>query len=148
MDVMDNTGTAEQRCAWCRGPVDHDGGLLPWDGSGYWPGRQLPYCGQEHRAALIEFSVFSRKQYRFAQVVLWAGVGVYLLALLALPKFQVFLTALAALDLGLSFYLYPFAPPFLQQKLGVKAGISVMRILALFIIGSGSLVFFRAMLAE
>lgn len=128
--------------------MEKSGGTLPWDGSGFWPERELPYCSREHRAALVEFSIFSRKQYRFAQVVLWAGVGVYLLALLALPKFRVFLTVLAALDLGLSFYLYPFAPPFIQRQLGVRVGISVMRVLALVIIGSGSLVFFRTMLAE
>ena len=147
---MTDTGEkAGRQCAWCRATVpDIEGGVLPWDGTGYWPDRELPYCTQEHRAALIEFSVFSRKQYRFAQMVLWAGVGVYLLAMLALPQYRAMLTALAALDLGLSFYLYPFAPPFVQVQLGVKKGISLMRVLALTIIGGGTMVFFRAMLVE
>lgn len=139
----------ELHCAWCRAKAaDPDSGVLPWDGTGYWPERELPYCSPEHRAALIEFSVFSRKQYRFAQMVLWAGMGIYLLAMFALPRYRAMLTALAALDLGLSFYLYPFAPPFMQQALGVKKGISLMRMLALVIIGCGAMVFFRAMLAE
>jgi len=138
---------AALRCAWCHDELAAEGGVLRWDGTGYWPESALPYCADEHRAALADFSAFSRKQYRFAQTVLWTGAGVYLLALLMLPKYRAILTALAALDLGLSFYLYPFALLFLQRRLGVRAGILVMRVTALAIIGAGAMVFFRDVLA-
>jgi hypothetical protein len=130
------------RCAWCNGPVG-DGGALPWDGSGVWPRKGIPYCCDEHRTELLRFAVFSRRHYFFAQLMLYCGLAIYLIALFLLPSFRPQITALVALDIGLTFYLYPFPPPFLLRG-GLRRGRFIMRVLALVIIGAGFLTFARA----
>lgn len=137
--------TARPRCAWC-GAETGAGELLAWDGSGFWSEREVAVCSPAHRAAVERVMAFSRRHYRFYLLLVWSGILVYLLGFFAARPFLPHLTALVALDIGLCFFLFPFPPPMLARRAGLRTGIFLLRVLALVIIGAGFFSFVRAQL--